>query len=126
MILHLKMRACIDKCLMSVASCYAAGIQIPDGMFLTYMAGQYNKQAEEKFDSTKGGCIQYVELAAGNHYAITDWNPDTAPHQVTMHMVTSHMMTKHMVTKYVVLVYHSRTHSACACIVLVHVTCMQP
>ncbi len=45
------------------------------------MAGQYNNQAEEKFHKTKGECVQYVKLQAGNHYAITDWNPDTAPHQ---------------------------------------------
>ena len=51
-------------------------------MFLSYMAGQYNDKAEEKFKDTKGKCIQYVELAKGNHYAITDWNPDTAPYQV--------------------------------------------
>ena len=51
-------------------------------MFLSYMAGQYNTKAEEKFKDTKGKCIQYVELAKGNHYAITDWNPDTAPYQV--------------------------------------------
>ena len=51
-------------------------------MFLSYMAGQYNDKAEEKFKETKGKCIQYVELAKGNHYAITDWNPDTAPYQV--------------------------------------------
>ncbi|KAL3136341.1 hypothetical protein ABBQ38_005603 [Trebouxia sp. C0009 RCD-2024] len=58
-----------------------SGIKIPDGMFLTYMAGQYNDQTQKKYEATKGKCIQYVELAAGNHYAITDWNPDTAPHQ---------------------------------------------
>lgn len=51
-------------------------------MFLSYMAGQYNDKAKEKFEATKGKCIQYVELAKGNHYAITDWNPDTAPYQV--------------------------------------------
>ncbi len=45
------------------------------------MAGQYNNQAEEKFQETKGECVQYVKLQSGNHYAITDWNPDTAPHQ---------------------------------------------
>lgn len=51
-------------------------------MFLSYMAGQYNDKAKEKFEATKGKCIQYVELAKGNHYAITDWNPNTAPYQV--------------------------------------------
>ena len=45
------------------------------------MAGQYNNEAEEKFHETKGECVQYVKLQSGNHYAITDWNPDTAPHQ---------------------------------------------
>ncbi|KAL3147355.1 hypothetical protein ABBQ32_002838 [Trebouxia sp. C0010 RCD-2024] len=59
-----------------------AGLKIPDGRFLTYMAGQYNDQTQKKYEATKGKCIQYVELAAGNHYAITDYNPDTAPHQV--------------------------------------------
>lgn len=62
-------------------SVFAAGIIVPDNTFLTYMAGQYNNQAEEKFQETKGECVQYVKLQSGNHYAITDWNPDTAPHQ---------------------------------------------
>ena len=26
--------------------------------------------------------MHYLQLKAGNHYAIVDWNPDTAPHQV--------------------------------------------
>ncbi|KAL0020304.1 hypothetical protein WJX77_005064 [Trebouxia sp. C0004] len=59
----------------------ASGITVPDNTFLTYMAGQYNNQAGEKFQETKGECVQYLKLQAGNHYAITDWNPDTAPHQ---------------------------------------------
>ena len=67
---------------MNLHPCCADGLQIPDDMFLSYMAGQYNDKAEEKFKDTKGKCIQYVELAKGNHYAITDWNPDTAPYQV--------------------------------------------
>ncbi|KAA6424071.1 MAG: hypothetical protein FRX49_06030 [Trebouxia sp. A1-2] len=59
----------------------ASGITVPKNTFLTYMAGQYNNQAEEKFHETRGECVQYVKLQSGNHYAITDWNPDTAPHQ---------------------------------------------
>ena len=38
------------------------------------------KQAYEKAD---GGNVQYVELTSGNHYAINDWNPVSAPHQVS-------------------------------------------
>ena len=53
------------------------------------MAGQYNDQAAEKFQETKGECVQYVKLRKGNHYAITDWNPDTAPRQVTTHLPAS-------------------------------------
>ena len=64
--------------------CVAAGITVPDSAFLTYMAGQYNAQAAEKFHETKGECVQYVKLQKGNHYAITDWNPNTAPHQVNI------------------------------------------
>ena len=37
------------------------------------------KQAFEKAD---GQNVQYVELSSGNHYAINDWNPVSAPHQV--------------------------------------------
>lgn len=55
---------------------------IPDDMFLTYMAGQYNNRTQERYEETDGNCTQYVELVAGNHYAITDWNRDTAPNQV--------------------------------------------
>ena len=61
----------------------AAGITVPDDAFLTYMAGQYNSLGVERFHETKGECVQYVKLQKGNHFAITDWNPNTAPHQVT-------------------------------------------
>lgn len=37
------------------------------------------KQAFEKAD---GQNVLYVELSSGNHYAINDWNPVSAPHQV--------------------------------------------
>lgn len=65
------------------AAC-AADVAVPEGSFLTYMAGQYNDEAWGKFEGTKGRCVQFVKLAAGNHYAITDWNPDTAPRQVRL------------------------------------------
>lgn len=65
-----------------------AGITVPDNAFLTYMAGQFNHDAASKFHETKGKCVQYVKLQSGNHYAITDWNPDTAPHQVGTHLHT--------------------------------------
>ena len=60
----------------------AADANVPDNSFLSYIAGQYNDQAQEKYDGTKGKSIQYLKLKAGNHYAITDWNPETAPKQV--------------------------------------------
>lgn len=55
---------------------------VPDSTFLTYMAGQYATAPEEEYHKTKGECVHYVGLKAGNHYAIVDWNPGTAPHQV--------------------------------------------
>ena len=55
---------------------------MPDGAFLTYLAGQYAPGPKEAFGKTKGDCVHYLQLKAGNHYAIVDWNPDTAPHQV--------------------------------------------
>ena len=61
----------------------ADDVTVPDDAFLTYMAGQYNEEAEKKFKGTKGKCVQYLKLKAGNHYAITDWNPDTAAKQVS-------------------------------------------
>lgn len=48
------------------------------------MAGQYAPAPEEAYEKTEGECVNYLQLKAGNHYAIVDWNPDTAPHQVRM------------------------------------------
>ena len=63
----------------------AAHISVPDSAFLTFMTAKVAsgkglmKQAYEKAD---GNNVQYVELSSGNHYAVNDWNPASAPHQV--------------------------------------------
>lgn len=34
------------------------------------------------YEQATGQNVQYIEPSSGNHYAITDWNPVSAPHQV--------------------------------------------
>ena len=42
-----------------------------------------NTVVKDAYDKTEGKRVQYVELSSGNHYAINDWNPISAPHQVS-------------------------------------------
>ena len=59
---------------------------VPDGTFLTYITSpDLANQTSDLFEQASGQCIQYIELSNGNHYAATDWNPATAPHQATLH-----------------------------------------
>lgn len=57
-------------------------LEIPDEYFLTYLTSpDYANQTSEFFEQTDGRCVQYIELNSGNHYAMTNWNPATAPYQ---------------------------------------------
>lgn len=42
------------------------------------------------YEKTEGQRVQYLELSTGNHYAISDWNPVSAPHQVRGLLVCQH------------------------------------
>lgn len=60
-------------------------IAIPDNTFVTYMSPKdsiMNQVVKQAFEKTEGKHVQYIELSTGNHYAINDWNPVSAPHQV--------------------------------------------
>ena len=64
---------------------------VPDGMFLTYISAQNTPFAPWtaiSFERTEGQRIDYVQLRSGNHFAINDWNPNSAPHQVTSSAAT--------------------------------------
>ena len=41
-----------------------------------------NPVVKQAFEKTEGKHVQYIELSTGNHYAINEWNPVPAPHQV--------------------------------------------
>lgn len=72
-----------SQTLLKCVRLHAASVAVPEGAFLTYMAGQYGTEGpQQHFNDTRGDCVNYIGLKTGNHYAITDWNPDTAPHQV--------------------------------------------
>ena len=61
---------------------------IPDGIFVTYLSspnGSFEARTEGTLDRTQGSCLGYLQLdSGGNHYAINDWNPRSAPHQVSL------------------------------------------
>ena len=59
---------------------------VPDETFLTYISAQNTPFAPWTaiaFEHTQGRRVDYVQLRSGNHFAINDWNPKSAPHQVT-------------------------------------------
>ena len=61
-------------------------IAIPDSTFVTYISPKgsiSNVVAKQAYEKTGGKRVQYVELSSGNHYAINDWNPVSAPYQVS-------------------------------------------
>ena len=60
--------------------------EIPDGIYVTYLSSNDTLASliMEAFERTTGSCISYVQLSSGNHYAITDWNPLTAPFPVSV------------------------------------------
>ena len=58
---------------------------VPDGIFLTFLSSpNFSNETADAFEHTSGDCLQYVQLQTGNHYAMTNWNPTTAPHQVQL------------------------------------------
>ena len=61
--------------------------EIPDGIYVTYLSSLNDTLASltmDAFERTTGSCTSYVQLSSGNHYAITDWNPLTAPFPVSV------------------------------------------
>ena len=64
----------------------AAAITIPDSTFLTFMDcanGAPGKSLMQlAYEGATGQNVQCIELSSGNHYALNDWNPVSAPHQV--------------------------------------------
>lgn len=64
--------------------------EIPDGIFVTYSSSNDTLAPLilDAFDQTAGSCTSYIGLSSGNHYAITDWNPDYAPYRVSFNFVT--------------------------------------
>lgn len=68
----------------------AGKTSVPDTAFLTYMSAKdsrSNDRMRQAYGKTEGRYVQHIELSAGNHYAINDWNPVQAPHQVCILLV---------------------------------------
>ena len=60
---------------------------VPDSIFLTYVSSQNSPFAAWTalaFERTEGRSVDHIQLRSGNHFAINDWNPKSAPHQVCM------------------------------------------
>lgn len=60
---------------------------VPDDIFLTYVSNQNSPFAAWTalaFERTEGRSVDHIQLRSGNHFAINDWNPKSAPHQVCM------------------------------------------
>lgn len=69
-----------------------ASTDIPDGVFMTYLSSVNNSVADwtvEAFEQTVGACVSLIQFSSGNHYAIADWNPHSAPYQVSLKLHAS-------------------------------------
>lgn len=95
-IVHVALRELIITILFCLHIQYVKFAEIPHGIFVTYLSsfnGSLASPTMAAFNRTSGSCASYIQLSSGNHYAITDWNPHSAPYQVRCIPKCEHCVT---------------------------------
>lgn len=83
---------------------------VPDGMFLSLISSQNSPFAPYTamtFQQTSGTWYEYIQLKSGNHFAINDWNPMSAPHQVCYHIPMEPYIVLHCLLSLITKQSHS-------------------
>lgn len=76
--------SCTHAMMTRMTSICHATAELPDDTFMTYLTSSTSSgdRTRNSYKLTRAAHVQHIQLAIGNHYAVTDWNPKAAPHQV--------------------------------------------